>query len=222
MTQQINLLNPMFRPRHIAISAVRVAVSLVGLLLLLAAVNAFERDQVAHLNSELRSMQDKVKLYQESVDKMKKVALGASQPALEAEIAKLQAQLKSQQENMTIVQSGAIGDRVGFSEYLRAFSRQAADGLWLTGFTIMGGKGDIILRGRVTDAALLPDYIQRLNNEGALKGRSFAALEMKRPTIAASSGERGATRPAPYLEFRLAGSEQGDDGRALRKDGRAP
>lgn len=222
MTQQINLLNPIFRPRRIAISAVRVALSFGGLLLLLVAVHAYQRDQVGHLSRELQSMQDQMKVYQENVDKMKKVAAGASQPALEAEIAKLQAELKSQQDNMTIVQSGAIGDRLGFSEYFRAFSRQTVNGLWLTGFTIMGGRGDIVMRGRLTDAELLPDYIQRLNNEDALKGRRFATLEMKRPTIAVSGAERGTTRPAPYLEFRLASSEQSEDGRALRKDERAP
>ncbi len=222
MTQQINLLNPIFRPRWLVVSAARVALSLAGLLLLLIAVHAYQGDQVAHLQHELQSAQETLKAYQQSIDKMKKVATGVPQPALEAEIAKLQAQLKSQQENMAIVQSGAIGDRSGFSEYFRAFSRQAVEGLWLTGFSITGGKGDIMMRGRVTDAALVPDYIKRLNNEYVLKGRSFATLEMKRPTIAASGTGQPAARPAPYLEFRLAGSEHSEDARAPRKEERAP
>ena len=224
MSQQINLLDPMFRPRRILMSAARVLMFLGAVLLLLAAVHAYQRDQVAQLNRDLQGMQDKVKVYQEQSNRMKKAAAGVPQPAVEAEISKLEAELKSQQDNMTAVQSGAIGDRYGFAEYLRAFSRQTVNGLWLTGFSIAGGKGDITIRGRVTDAALLPDYIQRLNSESALRGRSFAALEMRRPARAASDRDGKAdSRPTPYLDFRLASTEQSDDARsAARRDERAP
>jgi len=223
MSQQINLLNPMFRSRRILVSAVRVLAFLGALLLLLAAVHAYQRDQVAQLNHDLQGMQEKVKVYQEQANKMKKIAGGAAQPAVEAEIGKLEAQLKAQQDNMAAVQSGAIGDRYGFAEYLRAFSRQTVNGLWLTGFSISGGKGDITIRGRVTDAALLPDYIQRLNSETALKGRSFAALEMRRPARGATDRDgKGDSRPTPYLDFRLASTEQSDDARSpARRDERA-
>ena len=110
---------------------------------------------------------------------------------------------------MGILEGGAIGNRKGFAAYLQAFSRQAIDGLWLTGFTV-GGAGDVAIHGRVVNPELVPAYIQRLNNESALKGREFSVLELRRPqptaaalAAVAKAGE-GARAEAPrYLEFSL-------------------
>ena len=55
---------------------------------------------------------------------------------------------------------------------------------------------------------LLPGYIQRLNREEVLAGRSFARLEMSRPKPAPRSdkdkdAKKAATAPR-FLEFSLA------------------
>ena len=87
-------------------------------------------------------------------------------------------------------------------EYLRAFSRQSLDGLWLTAFTITGA-GELEISGRALRPDLVPAYIQRLNEEEVLAGRSFARFEMSRPEM---PGEK--KLPAPFLEFTLATREE--------------
>jgi hypothetical protein len=60
----------------------------------------------------------------------------------------------------------------------------------------------------VTHPELVPEYIQRLNREPALKGRAFSTLELRRPTPApaASAGKDGGDAVAGtprFLEFAL-------------------
>ena len=78
---------------------------------------------------------------------------------------------------------------------LRGFARQTAEGVWLTGFVLAGSEVEI--RGRLSDAALLPHYIQRLNGEPIFKGRRFAALDMSEGSLQpAGAAATPATAPA--------------------------
>ncbi len=131
---------------------------------------------------------------------------------LDADIARLETEVKLGRASMDALKAGAIGNRQGFAEYLQAFSRQAIDGLWLTGFTIVGG-GDITIEGRVIQPELVPHYIQRLNREQTLQGRTFATLEMHvpKPTPApVGAADAKVTKKTPrYLEFSLTTAEPG-------------
>jgi hypothetical protein len=130
---------------------------------------------------------------------------------LETEIARLEAELKVAREAMNALKRGALGNQQGFAEYLRAFSRQAVNGLWLTGFSIHG-SGELELRGRALSPDIVPGYIQRLNREEVLAGRGIARLEMHQPAPADAMASRAAeTGPEPrvprFLEFSLATNE---------------
>ena len=112
---------------------------------------------------------------------------------------------------MAVLEGGALGNRDGFARYMQAFSRQALEGLWLTGFSV-GGGGEVAIQGRVVRAELLPAYIQRLNGEPALKGRAFSTLECivrHRCRLWPRNPARQAAPPAAprYLEFALSTSE---------------
>jgi hypothetical protein len=89
--------------------------------------------------------------------------------------------------------------------------------LWLTGFTI-AGSGELEIRGRALSPDLVPSYIQRLNREEVLAGRSFARLEMSRPKpeSAPAPDKNKAAAKAPglprFLEFNLATADAGKPG----------
>jgi hypothetical protein len=130
---------------------------------------------------------------------------------LDGEIAGLETELKLARESMEALKGGAFGNQQGFAEYLRAFSRQSLNGLWLTGFSI-AGSGELEIRGRALSPDLVPSYIQRLNREEVLAGRSFARLEMSRPkpeTVVVDKGAAKAAGTPRYLEFNLATADPG-------------
>ena len=73
----------------------------------------------------------------------------------------------------------ALGGESGYTPVFHALSRQTHPSLWLTGLSLGAGDGSIELRGRMLDAATLPDYLRRLNQEALLRGRRFEQLEIR-------------------------------------------
>jgi Fimbrial assembly protein (PilN) len=205
MTQNINLLVSGFRKTAVRYSFATLAKSLALALVALFAIQFFLQYQISSLTAQSRSLQDVVKDQRAQAEKITgQAAARKPDAALEAEIAKLEGELGQARESMSAIKGGAFGTQQGFAEYLLAFSRQSVEGLWLTGFSISGG-GDIELRGRALHPELVPSYIQRLNREPVLTGRSFARFEMTRPTEPAA--DKKAPQPARYLEFSLATKE---------------
>lgn len=213
MSQYINLFGPAFRKPRLLLSLNRAAL-LVGLVAAaMIGLQFYHQHQVNGLQAELVSAQGLLKAQSAYTDRLKGEPAQKGNAGLAAEVGRLEMELKSARDAMSVLEGGAMGNRNGFAKYLQAFSRQALDGLWLTGFTV-GGTGEVAIQGRVISADLLPEYIQKLNKEPALQGRAFSALEMRRPAVApaapAKEGEKPVVAGLRYLEFNLATSEPGD------------
>lgn len=216
MSQYINLLGPAFRRPRLLLTLNRAAL-LAGLAaVVMLGVNWYGQQKVEGLRTELVSAQGLLKAQSTYTDRLK--GEGGAQKGntgLGAEVQRLEMELKSARDAMAVLEGGALGNRKGFADYLQAFSRQSLDGLWLTGFTV-GGAGEVAIQGRVVSADLLPAYIQKMNNEPALKGRAFSALEMKRPApalspaVPAKEGEKPVVDAPRFLEFNLTTGEPGD------------
>ena len=210
MSQNINLFNPAFRKLRRVVTLGTVVQLLFITLAALGGYHYTLRHQVNGLTEELRSADGLLKSQRAYMDRLKgKSAVAKPQAQLEGDIARLEAELKIARDSMAALKSGGFGNQQGFAEYLRAFSRQSLNGLWLTGFTI-SGSGELEIRGRVLSPDLVPSYIQRLNREQVLAGRSFARLEMNRPPEPAADKGKDAKKAPPalrFLEFSMATSE---------------
>lgn len=216
MSQNINLFSPAFRKQRRLLTLVTVVQCLSVTLVALFGYHYYLQQQVNGLAGELSSSEALLKSQRNFIEKMKGKPGGAKPDAqLDADIARYESELKLARESVDALKGGAFGNQRGFAEYLRAFSRQSVNGLWLTGFTIAGGELEI--RGRVLSPELLPSYIQRLNQEQVLAGRSFARLEMSRPrpeAVADIGKDKGkdakkALRAPRFLEFSLATTDVG-------------
>lgn len=122
------------------------------------------------------------------------------------EIQQLQQKLEDSTQLVNTLKSGVIGNTVGYSQYMSAFSRQVLPGLWLTGFNVKGGDAaQIGITGAVVDAKLLPSYIQRLSSEKSMQGKSFANLKMQQVT--SIQNKDSLLPPVPrFIEFTLQSS----------------
>ncbi|MGH8640124.1 MAG: PilN domain-containing protein [Burkholderiales bacterium] len=212
MSQNINLLGPAFRRQRRALTLATVVQCFGVTLAAMLAYHLVLQHQASGLTAELRTAEGLLGSQRNYVEKLKgKPAAVKPDAQLEAEVGRLEGELKTAQEAVETLQGGRLGSQQGFAEYLRAFSRQSLNGLWLTGFSI-AGNGELEIRGRVLSPDLVPSYIQRLNREQVLAGRSFARLEMSRPkpepAPAAPAKDKGsAAAPAAlprYLDFSLA------------------
>ena len=210
MSQNINLLGPAFRKQRQVLTLAAVVQCFGITLAAMLAYHVMLQHQVSGLAAELRAAEKVLGSQRNYVEKLKgKPAAAKPDARLEAEVGRLEGELKTARDAVETLQGGGLGNQNGFAEYLRAFSRQSLNGLWLTGFSI-AGNGELEIRGRVLSPDLVPSYIQRLNREQVLAGRSFARLEMSRPKPEpAPSKDNKAPVAAPaalprYLDFSLA------------------
>jgi len=125
-----------------------------------------------------------------------------SSQLLEEELKNAEAKAAAQRELIETLKSGVIGNTTGYSEYMRAFARQAVPGLWLTGFNITGDAAQMSINGAVLSPELVPAYIQRLSSEKVMRGKIFASLQMQQPKVESS-------KTARYVEFALHSAEAG-------------
>jgi hypothetical protein len=209
MSQQINLFNPAFvkRRKHFSLPTM-----LQGLGLIVLGALAFYGYALHQVGQLEKQAEQGDKRYQKEQAQLAGYAAEFSPQraaqALQEEVRLLEKRVADQAELVEIIKSGAVGNTTGYSEYMRAFSRQVEEGLWLTGFGISGDAAQISLSGAVLDPGLLPAYIQRLGKEGVMRGRTFATLQMRQPKIDAGQG-----MVPRYVEFTLHSGPEGEAGK---------
>lgn len=201
MSQQINLFNPVFIKQKKYFSAIAMLQAL-GLILLGSMLfYGYALYQVEQLRQQ---SENTTKRYADEQNRLARYIAGYSPQqaaqSLENEVKAGELQLAQQQVLINTLKSGAVGNTTGYSEYLRAFARQIEPGLWLTGFSITGDAAQMSLNGGALNPSLVPIYIRRLNREKIMHGKSFAAMQMQRPS--ADNGKENR-----YVEFALQSAE---------------
>ena len=192
MSQQINLFNPAFQKQTTNFSLVTMlqvsGLILAGSLL----VYAYAAYQVSALDKLFGQSSRQLN---ETQTKMANVSAGFSpqqaNQLLQNELLQLEKKIVDTSQLVDALRSGAVGNTSGYSEYMRAFSRQVVPGLWLTGFRMTGDATEISLSGGVITPELVPNYIQKLGSEAVMQGKSFSSLQMK------------PAKDSKYLEFTL-------------------
>ena len=208
MSQQINLYNPLFEPRREWLSFNVAAAVILAVLGLIAAGSIAANWRYHSLVRQEQAASQRLANAKEEMTRLANQLAGRQKdPQLLAELDRAQAELKSRDEVIAVLQGGALGNTSGYSEYLRAFARQSIEGLWLTGFSISGAGHHVVIEGRTLRADLVPDYLQRLNREHILKGSTFAEMQMQQP--AQDGGDKKSSEPA-FLEFKLATAAAAD------------
>lgn len=217
MSQQINLFNPAFvkQRKHFSLP-----IMLHGLGLIVAGSLIFYGYAIYQVDQLGNQAEQSGKRYKAEQARMTRYAAEFSpqqaNQALQDEVRRLEKLVADQAELVKIIKSGAVGNTTGYSEYMRAFSRQVTQGLWLTGFKVTGDAAQISLSGAVLNPGLLPAYIQRLGKEGIMRGKTFATLQMRQPKVGASQGidaSQGVDANLRYVEFTL---HSGPDGEARK------
>jgi hypothetical protein len=212
--QQINLYNPALLPRVDAFSGRVVLLALGGILLLSLLSYTWAAWNAARLAGEQQRRQGELTTLQSDITRLAQESAGRKpSPQLTAELESIDALLAGRNEVMTVLKGGSLGDTKGVSEYFRAFARETVDGLWLTGFSIVGAGSDISIEGRTLRAELVPGYIGKLRREQVLRGHGFGTLNVQLPADGATANTSRKT--AEFLEFRLSSQAPGTSAASL-------
>ncbi|MES2538387.1 MAG: PilN domain-containing protein [Pseudomonadota bacterium] len=208
MSQQINLFNPIFLTSKKLFSAVAMAQALSLLVLGAALMTAYAGYRLTALGKEAAATAAQLGVANTQLARVKaEYGPRVKSQALEQQIQQTEAGVQSLKQVFDILQSGTIGNTQGYSAYLRAFSRQVVEGLWLTDVSIVGAGNELALQGRALQPEMVPAYMNRLRREPVMQGKSFATLEMQVPqTGLPKQNEQAAARQpvlAGYIEFIL-------------------
>lgn len=209
MSQQINLFNPIFLKQKKYFSAVAMLQALGLIVLGAVCISVYSGYQSSSVSKEEASTFAQLIVVQAELNKVNVAyAPHPNNQTIEDSVTKTGLEVKSLQQVFDTLEKGDIGNTKGYSAYLSAFSRQIVDGLWLTGFSIIGAGNEMDLRGRALRPELVPYYIGRLKNETVMQGKTFSALNIHAPQIAASNNdhEGRSSIAAPYVEFDLRSS----------------
>ncbi len=201
MSQQINLFNPIFmkQRKYFTLLAMLQALGLIGVGALF--FYGYAVYQVGQLQRQSQQSTQQLNTEQARFARVAgEYSAQRSPQLLQDEVKKLEKELADQTAMVDTLKSGAVGNTSGYSQYMRAFSRQVVQGLWLTGFKVTGDAAQISLSGGVLYPELLPAYIQRLGKEPAMRGKSFSTLQMQQTKAGA---DRENLTPPRYVEFTL-------------------
>jgi hypothetical protein len=203
MSQQINLFNPLFLRKEKYFSARTMAQSLGLIALGLAALFGYALMQTRGL--EHAAVDYGAQLTAQRDQLIQLSGKGRSK-LLEAEVARLSADVQARRGVLQVLRGGEMGNTEGFSRYFAAFGRHAIRGVWLTGFSIGESGNELRIRGRVLYPDLVPSYIKELNQEDVMRGRLVTELKLvARDESAASapSAPHAGSAPSRFVEFDL-------------------
>lgn len=184
MSQQINLFNPQFLQQKKYFSAVTMAQALGLLVLGIAAFYGFASLQDRRLTQHTA---ESSRAYELQKQQFAKASADLNPQKIEAQIDQdlrsAEAAVALRRALLGEIQSGARSS-LAYSDYLRAFSRQTVQGLWLTGIQIGEAGGQLVVSGRALQADLVPVLISQLKREQVLRGRSLEGLAITRSSPA--------------------------------------
>ncbi|MBS1144443.1 MAG: hypothetical protein H6R14_1849 [Proteobacteria bacterium] len=207
MSQQINLLLPELRPRFDWLALPIIAGAALAGLVLVMLLSILGATRVESLKTQEAEIKNRLQAAQQQIQGLgQAIAARQADNSLEGKIADARLAVTQRQEVLAVIAQGEITQANAYSGLLQGFSRQTVEGVWLRGFGFAGKA--IEIQGRLLDPALLPTYINRLNNEPAFAGRRFAALDMKGIDPAEEKAEDTSSAKKPrmpgrYTEFAL-------------------
>lgn len=206
MSQQINLYNPLFlkQEKHFSARAMALALGLIALGL--GGLYAFAVVETRTGERLAQEYREQVTAQREQFVKMtKNLSPQGPSKSLEAELARLDAEVKAKQGTLEALSTGELGNTAGFAEFLAAFGRQALPGLWLTAVDIGDSGNELLVQGRVLRPELVPAYLRALNKEPMMRGRRVTEMKLtaKSAEKPAAAAKARAAEPERFVEFTL-------------------
>ena len=210
MSQQINLYNPIFlkQEKHFSARTMLQGLGVIALGLAALCGYAFFESRAAERTAQ--QYRDQIVTQRtQMVQLASQLAAQGRSKALEADIARLEGQLKARQGTLDALGTGELGNTSGFSEFLAAFGRQAMPGVWLTGIGVGDAGNALAVQGRALRAELVPAYLRALSQEEMMRGRRVTEMKLAARTAPPlPPGGANATGPERFVEFSLTAPRQ--------------
>jgi hypothetical protein len=205
MSQQINLYNPLFLKQEKHFSARTMAQALGVIALGAAALYGYALVESRAAERTAQQYAQQVATQRDQLFKLGvRLAAQGKSKALEADVVRLEAELRTRQATLDALGTGELGNTAGFSDFLAAFGRQALPDVWLTGIRIADSGNQLVVSGRTLRPELVPLYLQALNKEPMMRGRRVTEMKLAaRGTEPPAEAKEKPAEPERFIEFVL-------------------
>ncbi len=180
--QQVNLYQPVLRKEKRAFSALAILQVALLISLALGVIYSLDVRQIRILKGELAKHKN------QETERLARLEMLTKQfpprrksRQLERKIERLETQKKQKTRVIDLFADQKQGNTSGFSVYLAGLARQRIPDLWLEGFRIRGGGGQLLIDGSALEAAQVPRYLRRLAAEEVYAGKEFRMFHLSRP-----------------------------------------
>lgn len=188
MNQQINLINHALIKQKQALTLNSMSAILGAMALVMIAYYAYTKNEVSAFITQRQQAADALIKTQNEIKVLASLHTPhAKDLSLEKKIEKLEREEKVQQQVLNILNKTNNTTENGYAALMRAFAKQNISGVWLTGFNVDSQLDTLNIKGRALQGDLVPQYINSLSNELALKGKSFSGLSINLPKLDASA-----------------------------------
>ena len=202
--QQINLHQPVVRRRQGSLSAQSAATALLTIALALMGIWVFGWWQLRLMRSEVevaRAQREAQRVLQAAQTSLLDAM---SQEELDQLILNISAAVDIKTRAIALLQSEA-GGTAAFAERLTALAQRHVDGVWLDQLTLGATRGAMSLSGSALTPDLVPQYLQSLAGDPALRGGEIDNFVIDRLATARGGSQlhfHAATRslPAPAAQ----------------------
>ena len=181
MRQQINLYDPILRHPRPVFSAATSAEGLVLVFLGLVLFQIYAQWRVSSLSASVEELRNTRTVAEKRYEALQaRTPRKTPDPGLDGRIANLTEEVARATKLADALGAGGFGNASGMSGYLVGLARQRIEGLWLTRIEIREGGNAIDISGRSSSAEQVPQYLKKLADEQAFKGRTFGGLALQK------------------------------------------
>lgn len=203
MTQHVNLYNPLFEKKDQPLSLRTMGIALGAIALGLTGLYTYAVVTTRSAERLTGQLAEQLAVQRDQMAKLATLPARIPDKALQAEVARLDMEVRSRQSTLQALNAGELGNTAGFSEFFAALGRGAVPGIWLTSVTIGESGNELIVHGRALRADLMPSFLRGLNSEPVMRGRKVTELKLA-AKAAPRAGEGKASEPAEgFIEFSL-------------------
>ena len=210
MTQHINLYNAAFEEKQQPFSARTMALALALIAVGLLCISFYSAVQAVSAERLAAQVREQVKRQREELTKLAAVSARPANKALEADVARLESEIKAHQASLQALASGELGSTTGFSQYFAAFGRQVVPGVWLTAITLGEAGNALRVQGRALRPELMTPFLRALGEESVMQGRKVTEMKLTARSSSPEEAERS-REPLRFVEFSVSAPlEHGD------------
>lgn len=181
MRQQVNLFQPIFRQERKILSfdvVLQFCLIMVAAMGLVYGYGQWHTMSTQEQLARLQTMHTNRLALLAEIDK--KISSGGKVAIEKEQIALLEQELKAKKYLLNTMYKADKAYASGFSHYLEIFSKHMLKGMWLTGFSFLGGGTGMEIRGGAMKPGLILEFLDNLSKESILAGMDFNLFQVLR------------------------------------------